>query len=157
MKSIKITLSLLALFACSLSVNAEDSYSFGVGLGTAYSGIGVNVAQVSQDDMKYASAGCVSTSSIYGSTCGVGVGWITTDLLDAESNKIGLGAYLGIVGRKRDGITFEHEASYGVGIGYHYFFNGIDQPGTRLGFSFVVGADSDDNSDGLLLELGYQF
>ena len=142
-----------------MTTNAEGSYSFGLGMGTSYSGLGVNVSQVSKNDMKYFSAGCVSYSSVFGSTCGVGVGWIKTDLFQTDSDKHGLGAYLGVVGRKRGGrsLNSDDEPSYGAGVGYHYFFNGIGRSGANVGFSLVASDTEDDSDHGVILQIGYQF
>jgi hypothetical protein len=144
-----------SLFTLHFSTSAEE-ISVGLGAGTSYSGLGANVAYVSETDMKYASAGCVSYSSNSGSTCGAGIGWIKTDLFNSDSNKHGLGAYLGIVGVEK-AFYREDEAVYGVGLGYHYFFNGINDSGFNLGVTVVAGDTADDDKFGLVLQAGYQF
>ncbi|ALO35052.1 hypothetical protein CMT41_10245 [Colwellia sp. MT41] len=58
---------------------ASDDFTFGIGLGSLYSGIGVNTGMQSNVDLKYISAGCVSYSS-QGSTCAMGIGWVKTDI-----------------------------------------------------------------------------
>lgn len=152
MKPILRKTILLSIFLFLTSADAEESYSFGLGMGTSYSGLGVNISQRSESDMKYLSAGCVGYSSIFGSACGAGVGWIRTDLFETNSNKHGFGAYLGVVGSKSKfrGVSYDKKAKYGVGIGYHYFFSGISESGANIGLTLVS-----DNA--ALLQWGYQF
>ncbi|GEA10348.1 hypothetical protein [Alteromonas sp. KUL49] len=153
----KLRLITFVCFPLVFSAHASaEEFSFGAGLGTLYSGLGVNVASRSSTDLKYLSAGCVSYSDNGGATCGVGGGWIKTDLFDSENTQHGFGAYIGVVGRDR--VAFkDDEAVYGAGVGYHYFFNGIEQPGTNIGLSFVAG-DTDSGVDSALwVQLGYQF
>ena len=84
--------------------------------------------------MKYVSTGCVSYSSYSGSACGLGVGWIKTDLFNTDSNKHGFGAYIGVVGKDSNQSSFsrKNSAKYGIGLGYHYFLNGISESGLKL-------------------------
>ena len=149
----------LSIFLVSISANAEESNSIGLGMGISYSGLGVNISQLSENDMKYFSAGCISYSSLFGSACGVGVGWIKTDLFETESDKHGFGAYLGVVGSKRKRGTFnnDNQPAYGIGVSYHYFFNGISSSGTNLGLSFVAGDNGDETESAAILQVGYQF
>jgi hypothetical protein len=149
------TVLVAPLFALHFTTNAED-ISVGVGAGMSYSGLGAIVAYVSETDMKYVSAGCVSYSSSSGSTCGAGIGWIKTDLFDSDSNKHGLGAYLGVVGVETAFLR-DDKAVYGAGLGYHYFFNGIDKSGFNLGITVVAADTEDDDKFGLSLQAGYQF
>jgi len=139
----------------TLSAQAEDSYSVGLGMGTLYSGVGVNVAMLSKHDMKYISGGCLSYSSFGGVTCGAGIGWIKTDLFDANSDNHGFGLYLGAVGTERR--RFEDKALYGAGIGYHYFFRGIANSGGHIGVSVTHGRGKSENGSGVIFEFGYQF
>lgn len=155
MKIIKPIACLLFPLAFSANSSAEN-FSFGVGVGSLYSGLGVNVATRSDTDLKYLSAGCVSYSDRDGATCGVGAGWIKTDLFNSQSTKHGLGAYLGVVGRERVAFN-KDEALYGAGLGYHYFFNGIAKPGTNLGVTFVAGDAESGFDSSLMVQLGYQF
>ncbi|WP_159818778.1 hypothetical protein [Colwellia sp. 20A7] len=134
---------------------ANDSFTFGLGAGTLYSGLGINVGMQSKTDLKYISAGCVSYSSIYGETCGVGAGWITTDIFDFQTSKHGASFYVGIVGRKY--ANFDHKAIYGAGLGYHYFFRGLGNSGANIGFTITAGNGRDDIAMGGMLQLGYQF
>jgi hypothetical protein len=143
---------LISTILLSCNAFAEEKISIGLGIGASYSGIGFNLSQLSETDMKYVSAGCVSYSSAFGSNCGVGIGWINTKLLKTESNKHGIGGYIGIVGSKNQGtgFDFEKKPKYGVGVGYHYFLNGINKPGANVGFTIAT-------SSALFLQWGYQF
>jgi len=152
-----ITKSLLLPLTLALSSQAiaNNTFTFGLGAGSLYSGVGVNVGVQSKTEFKYISAGCVSYSSIYGETCGVGAGWIKTDIFDFQTPKHGASLYIGIVGSEYD--NFDRDAIYGVGLGYHYFFKGIDQSGVNLGFTIVAGNEYDDIGMGGMLQIGYQF
>jgi len=147
----------------SLAKDNTNDFSFGVGIGAAYSGLGANLALVSDRDMKYISAGCVQYSSRYGSTCGFGMGWIVTDLFNSESNKHGWGIYVTKAGHESnfvfDGNTarFNEEEYYGAGVSYTYFMNGINKPGLNFGISaHVTNAKYDEKVNGFL-QVGYQF
>jgi len=152
-----ITKSLLLPLTLALSSQAiaNNTFTFGLGAGSLYSGVGVNIGVQSKTEFKYISAGCVSYSSIYGETCGVGAGWIKTDIFDFQTPKHGASLYIGIVGSEYD--NFDRDAIYGVGLGYHYFFKGIDQSGVNLGFTIVAGNENDDIGMGGMLQIGYQF
>jgi len=126
-----------------------------MGAGSLYSGIGVNAGIQSYTDLKYISAGCVSYSSIYGETCGVGAGWVKTDIFDFQTPKHGASLYIGIVGSEYDNLS--HEAIYGVGLGYHYFFKGVGQSGANLGFTITAGNENDGIAMGSMFQVGYQF
>ena len=110
------------------------------------------------------SVGCVGYSSSHGAACGVGVGWIKTDLFNAESNKHGLGIYAGIVYVDRYTPQSNDRYSksvqdnlYGPAISYSYFTNGINQSGFNFGTSFYVMDDNSDSLGGFALQMGYQF
>ena len=134
---------------------ANDIFTFGLGVGNLYSGIGVNVGVQSEIDLKYISAGCVSYSSIYRETCGVGAGWVKTDIFDFQTPKHGASLYIGIVGSEYD--NFDHDAIYGAGLGYHYFLNGIGKSGFNLGFTVTAGSENDGIGMGGMFQVGYQF
>jgi hypothetical protein len=139
----------------SSSTLANDNFTFGIGAGSLYSGLGVNAGIQSKTDLKYISVGCVSYSSIYGETCGVGIGWVKTDVFDFQTPKHGASLYIGIVGDEYD--NFDRKVIYGAGLGYHYFFNGINNSGVNLGFTMVAGNENDGIGMGGMFQLGYQF
>lgn len=162
-------ITLATSFSCSAfaqTTPADDQdiasqISVGVGLGTMYSGLGANVAWTSPTDLKYVSAGCTAQKE-----CGLGIGWIKTDLFDSASNKHGMGIYLSKVDeewqwdvRNVDGrMVYDGEEKdvYGLGLSYTYFMNGINKSGTTAGVSFhATNSDYDDKE--IWLQLGYQF
>jgi len=152
------------LFSSSaLASESEKSTSFGVGLGAMYSGIGGNFAFVSNTDMKYVSLGCTSYSSDGESSCGAGLGWIKTDLFNADSNKHGLGIYVGKVDEDRRArvvngrLKVDEEDVYGLGLSYTYFASGINSPGFNFGIS--VHKTNSDYQSGVsaFWQVGYQF
>lgn len=140
---------------------ASDEVSYGLGIGAMYSGLGMNVGLRSESDFRYLSAGCVALgySDAEGTiaACGVGAGWLWTDILPAPNNRHGLGVYLGPVGyRGRGYIGDKTDTIYGAGLSYAYFTRGINRNGWALGGTVAVG-DSDDDTMHLLLEAGYQY
>jgi hypothetical protein len=155
LKTITILLLLpLALLVSSKAI-ANDNYTFGAGAGSFYSGLGVNAGIQSKTDLKYASFGCVSYSALYGNTCGVGVGWVKTDIFDFQTPKHGTSLYFGIVGSEYD--NFDRDAIYGAGLGYHYFLRGINKSGLNIGFTITAGNENDGMAIGGMFQVGYQF
>ena len=155
MKIITKLLLLPLTLAVSSQTLANDNFTFGIGAGSLYSGVGVNIGFQSKTDFKYVSAGCVSYSSLSGETCGVGAGWVKTDIFDFQTPKHGLSLYVGVVGDEYD--NFDRKAVYGAGLGYHYFFNGINNAGVNLGFTIVAGNEKNGTGVGGMFQVGYQF
>lgn len=164
-----LTMAMATSFSCTAlaqtpATDAQDTasqISVGVGLGAMYSGLGANVAWTSPTDLKYVSAGCTAQKE-----CGLGIGWIKTDLFDSASNKHGMGIYLSKVDeewqRKVNNLNsqpvydIEEKDVYGLGVSYTYFMNGINKSGTTAGVSFhATNSDYDDKE--IWLQLGYQF
>ena len=167
MKKLTLLLSLISLNCFAEENNQDKDYSIGLGLGAMYGGVGTNLSFVSDNDLKYISAGCVEYSSNNGSTCGFGAGWIKTDLFGANSNKHGFGVYVSIVGNESyasytstsEGVEYyDHDSDiYGAGVSYTYFMNGINKSGTTFGVSIhATNADFEDNYGGFF-QVGYQF
>lgn len=154
MKTITKLLLPLTLVVSSQTL-ANDNLTFGIGAGSLYSGVGANIGFQSKTDFKYISVGCVSYSSLYGETCGFGAGWVKTDIFDFQTPKHGLSLYVGVVGDEYD--NFDYDAVYGVGLGYHYFFNGINNSGLNLGFTVTAGNENDSVAMGGMFQVGYQF
>lgn len=152
----KLQVFLLTLLALLPKSSLAGDTSFGAGVGSLYSGLGLNIATRSSHELKYVSAGCVAYSTATGETCGIGAGWIKADLLNVQNNKHGLGAYLGVIGSDRSSWDKE-DPVYGIGLGYHFFFNGIDKSGTTLGVTFVAGDTSTGLGSAAMIQLGYQF
>ena len=155
MKTNKLVIFSLSILLFNASALAENKFTAGIGLGSLYAGIGLNVGIQSSTDFKYISSGCVSYSSMNGSTCGFGLGYMTTELFDYQSNKHAANFYIGMVGSERD--NFDDKALYGAGIGYSYFFSGINKSGGNIGFTVVGAKKSDGLEIGGMLQIGYQF
>lgn len=154
MKTIRFLLfSILSAFA-NAGV-ADSDLTIGLGFGALYSGLGVNIGMKREHDLGYLAIGCVSfghsSSSGTESACGVGAGWIWTNIFPASS-KTGLGIYVGPVGSVKD-----FETVYGIGVTYAYFFKGIDARGWNLGVTPTIGSYDGDTKGGLLLQVGHQF
>lgn len=155
MKIIKTSILLPLILAFSSQTFANDDVTFGLGLGSLYSGIGLNAGLKSETDLRLFSAGCVSYSSLYGKTCGVGASWIKTDIFEFQTPNHGASIYIGIVGDEYD--NNDRKAVYGAGLGYHYFFNGINNSGVNLGFTLIAGNENDGIGMASLFQIGYQF
>jgi hypothetical protein len=167
LKKLALLLPLLSLNCFAEENDQDKSYSVGLGMGAMYSGIGANLSFVSENDLKYISAGCTEYSSITGASCGFGAGWIKTDLFGANSNKHGIGIYATLVGKEKyasytsttDGTEYyTHESNiYGAGVSYTYFMNGINKSGTTFGVSIHATNADFENSYGGFFQVGYQF
>ena len=148
----------LGVFGSSSS-HAEDGLSVGVGGGALYSGIGVNVGRRGKHSFGYLAAGCsvgYSSGKGWDVPCGVGAGWIWTDLLTKASDRHGLGIYVGPV-RTRKTLDSDAKAVYGAGLTYVYFFDDRVAKGWNLGITPTVGKKYGDYRAGLLINVGYQF
>ena len=135
---------------------AADRTSFGLGVGSLYNGLGVNAAFMSPENLKFVAFGCTEFShSSHGGTdgtCGVGVGWIKSDILTKKNDKHGIGLHFGLNYDTRDN-DFEPVLS----IPYVFFFKGIDSKGLNIGAAPLVAWESGDAKFGLFLQIGYQF
>ena len=138
------------------TLSAADKTSFGLGVGALYNGLGGNLALIKADDMKYISVGCgeFMSSSIDGTyvTCGVGIGWLRSDILTKKNSKHGLGLNIAL-----DYDGFESKLEPSIRLPYVFFFRGLDRRGWNLGVAPLVRWDADGTDLGVMLEVGYQF
>ena len=138
------------------TLSAADKTSFGLGVGALYNGLGGNLALIKADDMKYISVGCgeFMSSSIDGTyvTCGVGIGWLRSDILTKKNSKHGLGLNIAL---DYDGFESKFEPS--IRLPYVFFFRGLDRRGWNLGVAPLVRWGADGTDLGVMLEVGYQF
>src|SRR5712691_9847526 len=156
-KSALVIAFLLGLFVIDSS-GAYYGLSVGVGAGALYSGIGANVGRRGEHTFGYLAAGCsvgYSSDKGWDVPCGVGAGWIWTDLLTRASNRHGLGIYVGPVSTK--GPTGDRKEVYGAGLTYVYFFGDGVAKGWNLGITPTVGKKYGDYRAGALINAGYQF
>lgn len=148
------------LFVQCIKANQENMNYWGAGIGINYSGLGFSYGLKTDKDVKFGSLGCIDYSSSYGPTCGVGIGWITTDFIPQKQNKHGLGVYLGLVGSQlkieRESII-DRKPIYGGSLGYHYFFNGVNLPGLILGGSIAYGDKKNEKDLFYNFSVGYSF
>ncbi len=133
---------------------AKDGKTIGVGIGALYNGLGLSYGLQGLGTLKYVSLGCLSLSTSRSrgteSNCGLGAGFLRTDL----GNRHGLGVHLG--------ATYNEHANLNsiemfVAPQYVYFFNGIDAPGFNLGASLYFGQYDGDFKIRPGLQVGYQF
>ena len=136
--------------------NADDEVSYGVGTGALTSGLGVNTALRGDNHIGYIAAGCLgigySNENGWILPCGIGAGWIQTDLLSNANNHHGLGVYLGPVGKNE-----VNKARYGVGVTYAYFMQGVNAKGWNFGFTPATGWENGTAKGSILINVGYQY
>lgn len=142
------------ILALSPQTLADNNYTVGLGVGTIYGGLGMNAGVQSDVDIKYISAGIMQLDSD-NTTYGFGLGWITTDLFDFQSKNHGINLYLGAIGTEN--ASDDYAPIYGGGLGYSYFFSGIDQSGFNIGFTLLAGKANDGSETGAFFQAGYQF
>ncbi len=158
--SMKILLgSVLALLGILFTTpaSAGNQASLGFGFGALYNGVGFNLAFPEDDDLKYVSLGCLafgySSSNGTFSNCGIGAGWMRSDIL-SSNGRHGLGVHVGIT---RNSDTDNDATEVFVGIPYSYFFRGMDAAGSNIGLTPILGRHNGSVGAGMLLNLGYQF
>ena len=138
------------------TLSAADKTSFGLGVGALYNGLGGNFALIKADDLKYISVGCrdFTSSSFDGThvTCGVGVGWLRSDILTKKNSQHGLGLNIAL-----DYDQFHSKVEPSIRMPYVFFFRGLDRRGWNLGVAPLVRWDADGTDLGVMLEVGYQF
>jgi len=151
-----VAVALLMAATTAELASAADTSSFGLGVGALYNGLGGNFALIKADDMRYVSLGCTEamSSSTHGTdlTCGVGIGWLRSDLLTQKNSKHALGFNFAL-----DYDQHDSELEPSVRLPYVYFFKGIDRKGLNLGLAPLVRWDADGTELGFMLEIGYQF
>ena len=151
-----ITVLLLTIAAAAGTASGTEKTSFGVGIGALYNGLGGNLALIKADDLKYISLGCseASHSSAEGTdlTCGVGIGWLKSDLLTRKNRKHAVGLNIAL-----DYDQYHAELEPSIRLPYAFFFRGIDRRGWNIGVAPLVRWDADGTEVGVMFEIGYQF
>ena len=136
--------------------NADNQISLVLGVGAPYAGLGGNISMVSEKELKYLALGCMAryenSNGSSGNACGVGIGWMWTDL----TKKHGLGLYAGPVSARRLSVD-DVDTIYGLGASYTYFFNDAGKRGFQLGATPALGREGGERKGYLLLNFGYQF
>jgi len=155
------------LLAFPLSVFADPGdddplVTIGMGLGVQYGGLGVNLARISDHDMKYLSVGLLGENTHDEKFFGFTVGWLRTDLFNLDSNRHGFGVSLGRMGWEEQiddngELTGRDRYIYGIGLDYVYFSEGIDRPGKRYGISLIRADTEIGNGAGIGFSYGYRF
>lgn len=145
----------LVLMVMSLPLQAAD-FRVGAGLGYQFSGgVGVYLGRVKETTLQFASAGCSFGS--HDSECGIGVGFVVTDLVAHDSNH-GLGFGLSYTSLLSDMTTAGTRSSGNIYFSYQYFFKGINRRGASIGIALNVRAvGTDDSEIQPLVGLSYQF
>lgn len=159
----------LAIFiTCWLSTTAANvahaELSVGLGMGSLFGGLGLNLAAKTDHNLVYVAAGCYaivfSTEGDKNDTCGPAAGWLTES---GWNKKAFLGIYGGNVGaysdRHHKGLFTEerYHADYGAGVSLQYFFKGLTESSFVLGPSLGAGFSDDKTHFYLSFTVGYQF
>ena len=151
-----LVVTLIVVAATAGASSAADRTSFGLGVGALYNGLGGNFALITANDLKYVSLGCseATHSSRNGTnvTCGVGVGWLMSDILTKQNSKHGLGLSIALDYDQRHS---EFEPT--IRMPYVYFFKGIDRRGWNIGAAPLIRWDAEGTEIGVMFEVGYQF
>ena len=150
----------IAAISLAGTVTADDRLSVGIGVGSPYSGLGLNLSLVNEREFKFMSVGCMAryegNDGESGNACGVGIGWLRSDWFSDAPSKHALGAYIGPVTGERPNAN-DIDVVYGVGAIYSYFISGSGRPGVQLGISPAIGRANGETEGVLLWHLGYQF
>lgn len=151
-----VAISLLVIAAAAGTTSAADKGSFGLGVGALYNGLGGNYALIKADDLKYISLGCseLTRSSAEGTdlTCGVGIGWLRSDLLTRKNSRHAIGLNVAL-----DYDQYHSELEPAIRLPYAFFFRGIDRRGWNIGVAPLVRWDAEGTEVGVMFEVGYQF
>ncbi len=157
MKRLVLCGALLAGALPAAGHGADERVSFGLGMGALYNGLGVNAAFMKGFDLRYVSLGCASiaysSNSGASSNCGVGAGWMRSDIL-SSNGRHGLGLHLGVTYNTHDE---RDDVEVFVGLPYAYFFEGMTAATWHVGLTPILGRHDGNLEGGLLLNLGYQF
>lgn len=82
MKAKAAVLAVCISFFVSNFVHAEERYSFGMGFGLMYTGLGFSVARHADSALAYLSVGCLglgpSSDNLNGRNCGVSAGYMSS-------------------------------------------------------------------------------
>ncbi len=156
-------LSTLTILAIDIDIDM-DKLSYGVGVGQIYNGFGGNVHIASQKEMKYIALGCTEFSDEDNKDregiCGLGVGYLRTDILPrylpkffSDTDKHGVGASFSIMNN-----DYTNKVDLLFAYGYTYFTEGISNSGWNFGVSptYQYSKGADDNL-GIIMNIGYQF
>lgn len=137
---------------------SNNEFSFGLGLGALYAGLGVNFGTRSNYDFKYAAVGCTSvqhsSTNHTNASCGGSVGWLWTGVVSPDDRNHSFGIYIGPVEFSSRDVG---HAIYGAGATYEFFPRGIDTSGWNFGATLATGRENRSTKVGLFLNAGYQF
>lgn len=153
-----------------LSTAAKADTTWGLGVGPLYSGLGINFGRTTASSLTFASLGCNSLSNNraensksddFESSCGVGVGHLSTALFKSNRHAFGLNLDTSY-------NSIESQTELRIRPGYFYFFKGINKSGFNLGVgpNFFFNNKSSNkrqlNNRGddpirIFFNIGYQF
>jgi hypothetical protein len=145
-----------SLFFANVAI-ADDSNSFGVGIGSMYNGIGFSYGLKEETSFRYGSLGCISLSSSDSRgtelNCGIGFGFVTTNMISSNNNH-GVGIHLGLTYNEHENLN---EVEGFVSPQYVYFLKGISHSGFNVGANTWFGKRDGSSDSGVGVQAGYQF
>lgn len=168
---IKTLLSTVLIVPMLVSTASADT-GFGIGFGSLYNGLGLNLSKSNGTSLSFAALGCVGWSTSSGtsqgsdgsinqssssdSICGIGFGYVSTTVF--PGHRQGLSLSLGLNYDTGTNVDGEEGTEWSLTPSYHIFLNGIGQRGLNLGFGpRLTFRDGDSMDPSLMLNLGYQF
>lgn len=171
----RIFLALLLTGTSHVATAEPGEISFGLGMGSLYNGLGINIGYRQPDTFSYLALGCIglshstssnSASSIsddsgqsstseeesqWNGNCGLNVGFLKSGLIGLSSKH----AFGFALGATYDDEINRHEQY--LGLSYHYFFSDNNMQGWNIGMTPVLRFVDSGTLEHLMLNLGYQF
>lgn len=157
-RTFKEIISSFTVLSCLLAVplpSFAEEFSFGIGLGSLYNGLGVNFGISKDKSLRYLALGCIGGSSSdegdFSGICGIGAGYIKSGVFKLSPEHT-LGGMISVNHDEKNDVreTF-------VGLSYHYMFSKDPAYGWGIGLTpGVIFRDSSEDAH-FMLNLGYQF
>lgn len=158
---------MLGCLAIGSVAKAETTYHVGVGLGPMYSGLGLSVERVRDQDKIALGAGLIHSTSWVGQLYGASLMYHRFDLI-GDSGRHALGAGIAPVGHRWGGrFVWEdgrsriedsyHDAIYGPLIAYNYHPRRAALGGFHFGISYGHARRDRHTYGGLNMNIGYRF
>lgn len=152
----------LGLVLAALLMNPAQAATWhgAAGLGPDYAGVGGKISLVSDGLGLSLGLGCSSYNTETGSQCGASISAINSRWLDPANNRHGIAVYAGLVDdkvvQKPGNLNATLDPVYGVGVGYQYHHNGLNNAGLQL--AIYLSRENDIEKETLLRwQIGYQF
>lgn len=140
---------------------SDTPFSYGIGFGSLYSGMGANVGYARETHLEYLSTGCMllrmngSTVNSDETACGFGLGAVNSKMFNNFDNRISLGLYYGIISFERDN-TGSVDPIYGFALSFVLWKDDDIKKGLNASATPILVGDGADLF-GNYFGIGYQF